>query len=281
MAKGKGGKRGGKKMMRRKTKASKAKVNRDVLTRKFITEFNFVPQQGVTVANYLYWTQPIWNSANLIDVTQNKEFMLHALQYDRWRIHSVTLSVKPKANVLDQYNAQNDNAANLVGDGRIHTIIDRDGNGPQSIQQMTRYSSYKSYSVLKPFSRTYTVKYPGDFWLDCQKLQTQDAPFDIRNSLGLGGTITVYAENFLEDNYEAWNEPYATVIVSYNVSFQGKTQANLTVTRDPETGLPVSATLTPFTVDANKPAVTPKNVKGTWKDTITDNEITEVAELDI
>lgn len=264
--------KGGKKHLGRKSKAQ----NGDVINKKFRTEFNLTPAQPIPVPgsglyNYVYYTFPLWNSASLTGITQNKEFLLYAIQYDRWRIHSMTVKVYPKANTFDLKNAQDGNQQQ-VGDGRMHTVIDKDGNGPMHIQQLTRYSSYKSYSLLKPFSRTYSIKYPTDMWLDCQKLATQDAPFDFRNQVGLAGVMTMYAENVLEDFYEVNNQPWANVQIIYNVSFQGKTLGQLSVTVDDETGLPTTVTLTPFEVAADRPPVPPKNLRGTIRDTITDGD---------
>jgi len=257
----------GKRSYRKKAvKKAKAKrrarnnQNKDVLYRSFVSECTLTPVQGVTVSNYMYWTQPMWNSANLMDVTQNKEFLLHALQYDRWRINSITVKVTPKANVLDQINAQNESLT-LTGDGTIHTVIDRDGNAPPNVAPLLRYTSYKKYSILKPFSRTYSVKYPADTWLDCQKLQTNDNNFDLRNQIGLAGTITLYAENILEDWLEVLNEPYAVLSVRYNLAFQGKTQANLSVTVD-DNGNPTQVTMKPFIFDVDKPVIVPQQMRG-------------------
>jgi len=249
-----------------KSKRRANNQNKDILPRKFVSEFTLIPAQGITVSNFVYWTQPIWNSANLMDITQNKEFLLHTLQYDRWRINSITLSVRPKANVLDQVNAQNDNLT-LSGDGYMHTVIDRDGNAPPMIAPLVRYTSYKKYSILKPFSRTYSVKYPQDTWLDCQKLTTNDNNFDLRNQIGLAGTITLYAENILEDWLEVLNEPYAILTITYNVAFQGKTQANLNVAVD-ASGNVVSATLKPHVLDEDKPVSVPTQMRGVLSESI-------------
>lgn len=263
--------KGAKKTLRRKRLA-----NKDVLNRVFTSSFNLTPAQGVSVANYVYWTQPIWNYANNVDVTRNTEFLLHAMQYDRWRINAIKMSVYPKANVMELATAQNDGSYNVVGDGRCHTVVDRDGNGPNNISQMQRYASYKSHSILKPFSRTYSVKYPADSWLDCQALKIAET-FDMRNQIGLAGGITLYAENFLEDNYEAFNEPWANIEVKYFCSFQGKTMANVTVSVD-EDGQPSEVIMRPFVYNVNKPLSVPVNVKGTITPTITVNEITEVSD---
>jgi len=266
-----------------KKKASKRKAyaaNKDTITTLCRSEFLAVPTQGLTVPNYYYWTQPIWNSSNLMDITQNKMFLFYCIQYDRWRINSVTLRCRPKANVLDSVVSQNDQSYNLVGDGLVHTVIDRDGNAPQNIPAMSRYSSYKSFSVLKPWSRTYSVKYPGESWLDCSKLTTNDNAFDLRSYLGLAGTITIYAENFIEENYEVFNEPWATFSLTYNVSFQGRTGAAIAVDVDQD-GVPTQVVLKPHPVNADKPVCPPSNVKGTLASTVAQTGgVAEVADDD-
>ena len=258
----------------RRSKARALKANKDTFNTKVISEFVAIPGQGGLVANYYYWTQPMWNNANQVDITKNSMFLFYCMQYDRWRINSITIKCKPKANVMDATLAQQDGNYNLVGDGLVHTVIDRDGNAPQNVSALSRYSSYKAFSVLKPWSRTMSVKYPKDTWLDCQKLQTNDNAFDLRNNIGLAGTITVYAENFIEDNYEIFNEPWATFIVEYNVSFQGRTGSAVAVSVD-EDGNPTQIVLKPHPVEVDKPVCAPKNVKGTLAPTVSVNEITE------
>ena len=265
--------RGGKKMGKSKKPAMRRKraltVSRDEMNIKCESMFIAVPVQGVTVSNYWYWTQPIWNSANLMDVTKNQNFLYNCLQYDRWRIHSVTIKVIPRGNVLDAAAAQRDADYVFTGDALVHTVLDRDGNGPQNAGQLSRYSSYKSYSALKTFSRTYAVKYPKDVWFDCQSLTSADGE-NMRRNLGLQGTITLYAENFIEDNYEFYNEPWATVKLTYNVSFQGRTGNNMTVAVD-ASGQPLEAVIRPLAYNNDKPVCVPRGIKGTIHDTIYEN----------
>lgn len=265
------------KMKSKRTQKKKAVVARDELRVVCKSEFIAVPQQGVTVSNYYYWTQSIWNSANLLDITKNQTFLYNCLQYDRWRIHSVTVTVVPKGNVMDAGQAQNDGTYVLNGDGLIHTVLDRDGVGPQNIGQLQRYSSYKAYSVLKKFSRTYAVKYPTDVWLDCQRLTTADGD-NLRNNLGLQGHITLYGENFLEDNYEFLNEPWAVVKLAYNVSFQGRTGNNMTVTVDND-GNPILAEIRPLTFDSDKQVCPPKGIKGTINDSLIVDEANDTTDI--
>jgi len=249
MAKG-GGKRAkaptmakAKKMVTKQRK-QKAKRNMDTYFLKTKSEVVIIPSQGVSVANYVYASFLLNSSGtDATSYTQNAEFKLWALQYDKFRVNSVKVTVIPKANVLDQQGAQNDGAFNVTGDGWIHTVIDRDGVGPSSKALLSRYPSYRKYSVMKPFTRSYSIRYPTGIWLDC------DAPatFTMNKELGLTGGFTMYGENFLEDNYEAFNEPWATVLVEYNIVFQGKTSNSLTGVYDE------SGNLTGVTINAIRP----------------------------
>lgn len=259
-----------KKMITKQHKA-KAKKNMDTYFLKTKNLFNAVPVQGVSVSNYIYLSYTLDPTGLQAQYLNNAEFKLWALQYDKFRVNSVTVRVKPKANVLDQANAQNDTTLNVVGDGLVHTAIDRDSVAPNSTALISRYPSYKSYNVLKPFSRSYTVKYPTGVWIDC------DAPgnFTMAKELGLSGGITMYAESLLEDNAELYNEPWAEITVEYNIVFQGKTSNSLKGVYDDEGNLlGVSIMKVPET--AVLPFSPLVNIRGTLDlDTRTENEITE------
>jgi len=257
------------KRMVTKSHKAKAKKNMDTFFLKAKSQYNVVPQQGVSVANYVYGVAPLLGSQLL----GNAEFNLYRIQYDKYRVNSVTAKWIPKANVLDQANAQGDGTFNVTGDGAIHTCVDRDGLAPSSTAAISRYASYKKMSIMKTWTRTYSIKYPVGIWLDCQ------APFDNTSliaSLGLGGSVTWYAENFLEDNYELFNEPVAALELSWSVVFQGKTSASLAFTTD-ESGLVTGVTMTPFTAAPLLPITPLTNVRGTIADTRTQDEATEVA----
>lgn len=225
-----GGKRAGRKPTMAKAKAmvtknrkAKAKKNMDTYFLKTKNLFNVVPVQGTTVSNYVYTVHNLDPTGTQAPYLSNAEFNLWKLQYDKFRVNSVTVRVKPKANVLDQATAQRDADLNVVGDGLVHTCIDRDSAAPSSTALISRYPSYRSYSVLKPFTRTYNVKYPTGVWIDCDSPGT----FAMAKELGLGGGITMYAESLLEDNSELFNEPWAEITVEYNIVFQGKTSNTL------------------------------------------------------
>lgn len=216
-----------------KERKAKAKRNMDTFFLQPKTLLLATPTQGVTVANYLSLWAPLLGSNGSGDINSiwnNAEFNLYRTMYDKVRINSVTMTVTPKANVLDMVNAQNEGLLNVNGDGCYHSVIDRDDHPPQNINRLSRYSSYKRKSLLKPITRRYAIRYPQGVWLDCQNIYG-DTSFLQR--LGLFGGILVYAENILEENLELFNEPYADVQLSWNCVFQGKNSANISF--DPDT----------------------------------------------
>lgn len=254
MAKGKATGRGGKRFFRKGKKAvakvKKAKAKKNMDTFFLACKYNLMMRagQGVQVANYFY---NVWN---LLDpagagglgpwsVHNIPEFKLYATLYDKVRVNSITVRWTPKANVLDQAIGQADSTYNVSGDGMVHTCIDRDGAAPSSITQIRKYSSYRAYSVMKKAQRTYSIKYPTGVWLDCQNLFSD---MTLLTRLGATGSITMYAENLLEDNYELINEPWASVELTYNCVFQGKNSAAVSV------GEGGSIILTPHTQLVNK-----------------------------
>jgi len=259
-----------KKMVTKQRKV-KAKKNMDTFFLKTKNLYNITPVQGVSVSNYIYSVATMDPTGTAAAFTTNAEFNLYKLQYDKFRVNSITVRVKPKANMLDQALAQNDTGLTLTGDGLVHTCIDRDGAAPSSIAIISRYPSYKSYSVLKPFSRTYSVRYPTGIWLDCQAVGS----FSMAKELGLTGSITMYLENLLEDSGEIFNEPWAEVTVETNIVFQGKTSNSLTGVYD-DLGNLVGVTINALQA-ADIKAVTPLvNIRGTLDlDTRTRNDTTE------
>jgi len=256
------------KRMVAKSHKSKAKKNMDTFFLKAKSIYNVVPSQGAYVANYVMGYAPLLGG-NLLN---NAEFNLYRLQYDKYRVNSVTAKWIPKANVLDQANAQGDGSYNLTGDGAIHTCIDRDGQAPSSTAAISRYPSYSKKSLMKTWSRTYSIKYPMGVWLDCQDPAGNT---QLISTLGLAGGVNWYAENFLEDNYEVFNEPVAALELSWSVVFQGKTSASLTFATD-DSGLVIGVTMTPFQLGTTLAPTPLTNVRGTIADTRTADEITEV-----
>jgi len=206
----------------------KAKKNMDTFFFKSKVTATITPQQGALVANYIYNSFTLDPTGASAAYMSNAEFNLYRGLYDKFRVNSVKVTFIPKANVLDQLNNNNDTQLNTTGDGKIHHCIDRDGVAPSSISRLSRYPSYRYTSVLKKFSRIYSVKYPVGVWIDC------DAPagFSMSRELGLTGGVTIYAENILEDSGEVYNEPWASVLVEHNIVFQGKTSGTLTAVYD-------------------------------------------------
>lgn len=260
------------KSMVTKQHKAKAKKNMDTFFLKAKSLFNVAPIQGVGVSNYIYYYNTMDPQATTGCFTQNAEFNLYRLQYDKFRVNSITVRCKPKANVLDQATAQNDQTLTLTGDGLVHTVIDRDSVAPSSIASLSRYPSYKTFSLLKPWSRTYSVKYATGIWLDCQSPST----FEMTKSMGLKGGITFYAENVIEDSNELFNEPWGEMTLEWNIVFQGKTSNSLTGVFDS------AGNLTGVTINQVDPATfkalsTLTNVRGTFTDTRTDTDQIETS----
>lgn len=210
----------------------KKRSNLDTFSLTVKSEGTVVPVQGLTVANYIYTTLPLMSSTAAMGVTQNAEYKLFSKLYDHVRINSMVVKFTPKANVLDQYLGQTDNALTVTGDGLVHTVIDRNGSPPTLIEPMSRYSSYKKFDVKKPFTRKYGIKWPKGLWLDSGEEYDDTVTL---SHLGALGGIYLYGEDYLEDKGEIFNEPIGQVTVWYNVVFRGKTGAALAY--DPETGV--------------------------------------------
>lgn len=260
------------KRMITKQRKSKAKRNMDTWFFKARCEGTIVPQQGASVANYVYWAtdlDPVNTNNYGLSHVNNAEFQLYKRLYDKYRINSVRVTVTPKANVMDAAQAQNDGEYNLSGSGVVHSVVDRDGKAVSNISAMARYPSYRKTSVLKKLVRSYAIKYPQGLWVDCQ----DPATFTMSKEYGLTGGITLYAENFIEDNYEIFNEPWAEVVVEYNIVFQGKTSAGLTFTKD-ESGKVLSVTVTDHDYGLCLP-ITDAKPRGTVSDLRIVDEITD------
>lgn len=229
-----------KRQIARKKKVQ-ASHNKDTFFLKAKMEAVLTPSQGVTVSNYLSWFPQLLNATSAYGIANNPEFQFWSKLYDQVRVNSMTIRVVPKANVLDQTNAQNDGTYRVTGDGLIHHVIDRDGAGPQNVSLLQRYSSYRKSSVLKPWTRSYGIKYPTDIWLDTSNIFEDES---LLKRLGANGGIYVYAENILEDLGELLNEPYAAVYITYNCVFRGKTMGAMTFNEDGSVTLRSNDTLT-------------------------------------
>lgn len=255
---GKGGKTMAKaKRSLAKSKKSKAKKNLDTFYLKAKVTALVTPSQGVSTSNYIYGTYHLMNETSTVACTNIQEFVLYKNLYDRVRINSVKVTVTPKANYLALNSAQNDGYTQS-GDGMIHTVIDRDGPAAGNKARMTRYPSYRKYSVLKTWSRSYSVKYPQGVWLDCQNIYEDKT---LLKRLGLFGGMTVFAENILEDNGELVNEPLYDVLVEYGCVFQGRGEGSLSYNTDTK-----AITVTPSNESAYPTPTDPVPMSGTIAD---------------
>jgi len=214
------GRKGGKK--------AKAAKNQDTFSLICRSKATAIPQQGGLVANYLYLYGNLINVNAAQGVLNNAEYRLFQNIYDQVRINKVVMKVKPKANFLSLESAQND-GFNTSGDNIVHTCIDRNSAAAMSTEVFMRYSSYKKFSVMKPFSRSYSITYPDGIWLDCRQ-ETVDTT--LLQRLGALGGVFVYLENILEDNSEIFNEPWAAIEWEYHCVFRGKNIASLTFAND-------------------------------------------------
>lgn len=268
----KGDKKGGKKLSKKtlnkakkvlgNKKMAKSKKGMDTFFQRCRSEGVLIPQQGVTVANYVFSSWGLLGEG-ADKLTNNAQFQQNALIYDKFRVNRLRIQIKPKANVMDAAGAQNDTAYNLKGSGVLHSVIDRDGTGPSSISQMVQRSSYRKTSVLKNMTRSYAVKYPTNVWLDCQ---SPEALVETARQLGLYGGVTIYAEDFIEDNYEVFNEPWAEYTIEWDVVFQGRAAPKTAFTLN-EAGEVIGYTITRNEVAEQKPMTRAYSVRGTIRDT--------------
>lgn len=242
-----------------KVQAKKRKQNSDTFSLLCKSQFDIVPQQGVTTSNYISQFFPLLPDADYAtSLWSNQEFQLFRTIYDRFRVNSILVQWTPRANVLDQALAQNDSNNNL-GDNLIHYASDRDGRAPTNMGSMMKYSSYFKVSALKKHSRTYSASYPKGIWLDCDSPQDKS---QLVKGIGLLGGISMYGENYIEDGGEVWNEPLGTVTVWYRVVFQGKTGGNVKYDEETEEVCVTRPELLPL-----KPVTTIYTQRGTLVET--------------
>lgn len=215
-------------MANRKKRAAKKNMDTFFLRTKVMG--TIIPSQGATVANYIASFWKLLDPTSTVGVTQSSEFGLFKNIYDRVRVNRMTIKITPKANVLDQVNAQNEDVVNVSGDGKMHTVILREDDGyARSVPRLQRQPSYRGYSILKGFTRKYQISYPTGVWLDCQNIYSDET---LLRRLGAYGGVGIYAENILEENYELFNEPWAQVEITYDCVFQGKVVSSLTLDQD-------------------------------------------------
>lgn len=240
-------------------KKAKAKKNMDTYFLKTRMTGSIVPSQGVAVSNYTSNFFQLLNGTSQYSVTKFTEFLLFAGIYDQCRINRMRVKVYPKANMLTQVEAQNEGALNVSGDGKVHTCVLRDPSGySANVTRIQRQPSYKPYSVLKPFTRTYGVTYPKGVWLNCQKIYEDETLLD---RLGCYGGVGIYAENMLEENAEIFNEPWAALEIEYDVVFRGKVVTALSVQEDG------TVCVAPHDPTTNPPESSIVGISGTVADT--------------
>lgn len=228
-----------------KIRKAKAKRNQDTFFLKARVTGMCVPAQGVTVANYISSFWKLLDSGSAVGVTNNAEFRLFSNMYDRVRVNSIKVHWTPKANVNTAFDNQDDAVKTNNGDGMVHTCVLRGQDGfQQSISRLSRLPSYKPFSLLKKWSRSYSVKYPMGVWLDCQNIYSDQT---LLERLGLSGGIGIYGENLLEDSGETYNEPVASVVIEYNCVFQGKIMSNLSFNDETEEMCIAKPVPTPYT----------------------------------
>lgn len=249
-----------------KQKAAKAKKNMDTYFQRCRTEATLVPSQGLTVSNYIYayWSLLAPGANSLYD---NAQFQQNALIFDKFRVNRVKVSFTPKANVMDAIWANADATLKLHGSGVVHTAIDRDGAAPSSVSQIVQMPSYRRASALKKFSRAYSVSYPTGTWLDCQSYRAQGGGYaEVAGSLGLNGGVTLYCEDLPEDIDEIFNEPWAEIVVEWDVVFQGRNPPKTAFQLD-ASGNVIGYTITPNDPAENKAFSLSASKRGTIQDT--------------
>lgn len=258
-------------------KKTAAKKNMDTYFLRSRVTASIVPTQGGTTSNYISLFFKLLDATSTVGLTQSTEFLLFKNIYDQVRVNRMTVKVVPKANMLDQVQAQDEDALNVSGDGRIHTCVLRDdSNYAANVSRFIRQPSYKAYSVLKPFTRSYSVKWPTGVWLDTQSIYSDTT---LLQRLGTFGGVGIYGENILEENLEIFNEPWASLEITYDCVFRGKTGSSYSYSA--ETGeVCVSKPATFVNPPPSRLAV----LSGTIADTITagfvDGELQETSKTD-
>jgi len=195
------------------------------------------PAQGVTVSNYVnVFLSPNPGTPGNITCALNKspEFNLYSQMFDQFRVHSVTMRLKPRYNMteLTALQASVDQLAGglSVGKAVYYSVEDRDGLAPATINTLKKYSSVRTHAIDKPMVRKYGIRYDGGAsWFDCQ---APDQLTDVQKALGLFGGITVYAESLPEVFTTIVNKVWADIEVTYNVTFRGKALVSIAVGDD-------------------------------------------------
>lgn len=234
------------------------KSNLDTFSCKLKMEYVQYPVQGVTVHNFIGGVVRLCDSTSVINPFACNDYLVYKRLYDDVRINRVTVRVKPMSNVQDSSNVLTTGITNN-GDGRVHTIIDRDSAPSQSIEFFKRYSSYQSHSLLKPWKRSYGVTWPKGMWLDTAVGRSNEA---MLHQIGMDGGIYFYAENVLEPSGAVFNAPWATLEITWDVVFRGRKGYNVSETEDgvvqltESAGAPEMTTLQGYRITAGVPNLT-------------------------
>lgn len=202
---------------RRSHRRTNTGVDKTEFTRLIKAQCTSAPVQGISVSNFIYnYWSPRTDGGGLLPITNSTEFRMLALMYDRFRIHSVSVRYTPRANMLSMYDAVDGSLNN--GSGMVYVAQLRAGQGPSHPSQMKRIKGCRVYSVLKPFTSTYKLKYPKGVWLDC-KDPNQSNQQGIVESIGQQGGITIYGENFPEPAGSVTNNAFYDCEITYKLSF--------------------------------------------------------------
>jgi len=227
-----------KRRVAKKTRRSNKKANNlETYNRTIKLTSAVTPAQGATVSNYvnIFLSPNPGTPGNITcPLSKSPEFNLYAQMYDQFRIHSVTMRLKPRYTMteLTAFQSSVDQLAGglSVGKAVYYSVEDRDGLAPATINTLKKYSSVRTHRIDKPMTRKYGVKYEGAAsWFDCQ---APDQLTDVQKALGIFGGITVYAESLPEVFMTIVNKVWADIEVSYNVTFRGKALVAIALGQD-------------------------------------------------
>jgi len=232
-------KKGGmRKKMVKKAKKARARArenNMDNHTVVHKLSGSITPQQGLTVSNYIYtyWTP----CAKVLSPPQSNQLLLSSAfglyrnMYDQYRVNSVTVTLIPRANVVDAILLvqQNDSAQITQGKGVYYSCEDRDGIAPGLVGALNKMASVKVHKLTSRMTRTYRPNNAKNLWFDCQDPAGLTEP---AKAAGYFGGITIYGESLPELLGQLANSVWADCEVSYSVTYRGKSMTSLTVNED-------------------------------------------------
>ena len=195
------------------------------------------PGQGGTVSNYIrsFVSLAPGATAGTLSWSTNPEVRMFRSMYDRFRINSVTAKIIPRANVQLAIGVGGSSQNN--SQGVYYVAMDRDSAIGGAVNQIKRLKSVKVHSQLKGCSATYKVKYPkGVTWdtlSDMDNGTIRPGIIDQMTTLGIYGGITIYGENFPENDGRLLNNIWADMELSYNMTFYSYSPRDIQY--DPET----------------------------------------------